>query len=170
MQYNTAFTYPTWDKSYVKMLRVMVSKTPCTWQDIVDGMHRLNAVPCKDVLKGFMIAHAVAEVGKDGRKKLYALTDKGKSIYQQALSTKEVIEWLEFAAKYKTWLEFKVNAMLFGRADWCELAFYKQHFEPLICAANGTLQRSLYAKLCKLRFFKEYACAIEDLCDAEAVS
>ena len=170
MQYNTAFTYPTWDKSYVKMLRVMVSKTPCTWQDIVDGMLRMNAVPSKDVLKGFMIAHAVAEVGKDGRKKLYALTEKGKSIYRQALSTKEVVEWLEFAAKYKTWLEFKVNAMLFGRADWCELAFYKQHFEPLICAAKGTLQRSLYAKLCKLHFFNEYSCVIEDLRTAEAVS
>ena len=170
MQYNTAFTYPTWDKSYVKMLRVMVSKTPCTWQDIVDGMLRMNAVPSKDVLKGFMIARAVAEVGKDGRKKLYALTEKGKSIYRQALSTKEVVEWLEFAAKYKTWLEFKVNAMLFGRADWCELAFYKQHFEPLICAAKGTLQRSLYAKLCKLHFFNEYACVIEDLRTAETVS
>ena len=170
MQYNTAFTYPTWDKSYVKMLRVMVSKTPCTWQDIVDGMLRMNAVPSKDVLKGFMIAHAVAEVGKDGRKKLYALTEKGKSIYRQALSTKEVVEWLEFAAKYKTWLEFKVNAMLFGRADWCELAFYKQHFEPLICAAKGTLQRSLYSKLCKLHFFNEYACMIEDLRAVEAVS
>ena len=170
MQYNTAFTYPTWDKSYVKMLRVMVSKTPCTWQDIVDGMLRMNAVPSKDVLKGFMIAHAVVEVGKDGRKKLYALTEKGKSIYRQALSTKEVVEWLEFAAKYKTWLEFKVNAMLFGRADWCELAFYKQHFEPLICAAKGTLQRSLYAKLCKLHFFNEYSCVIEDLRTAEAVS
>ena len=170
MQYNTAFTYPTWDKSYVKMLRVMVSKTPCTWQDIVDGMLRMNAVPSKDVLKGFMIAHAVVEVGKDGRKKLYALTEKGKSIYRQALSTKEVVEWLEFAAKYKTWLEFKVNAMLFGRADWCELAFYKQHFEPLICAAKGTLQRSLYSKLCKLHFFNEYACMIEDLRAAEAVS
>ena len=170
MLYNTSFTYPTWDKSYVKMLRVMVSKTPCTWQDIVDGMLRMNAVPSKAVLKGFMLAHAVAEVGKDGSKKLYALTGKGESIYRQAVSTKEVVEWLEFAAKYKTWLEFKVNAMLFGRADWCELAFYKQHFEPLICAAKGTLQRSLYAKLCKLCFFNEYSCVIEDLRTAETVS
>ena len=170
MQYNTAFTYPTWDKSYVKMLRVMVSKTPCTWQYIADGMHRLNAVPSKDVLKGFMIAHAVAEVGRDGRKKLYALTGKGENIYRQALSTKEVVEWLEFAAKYQTYLEFKVNATLFGHSEWSGLAFYKQHFEPLIGATKGTLQRSLYAKLCKLPFFKEYVCVIEDLSDTEAVS
>lgn len=170
MQYNTAFTYPTWDKSYVKMLRVMVSKTPCTWQDIVDGMHRLNAVPSKDVLKGFMIAHAVAEVGKDGRKKLYALTDKGMDIYQKALSTKDLVEMLEFAAKYQTYLEFKVNATLLGHAEWNEAEFWTKSVMPILSPLQGTPERNLMHRLHKLPFFVDYASAMAIVNEVKAVS
>lgn len=170
MQYNTAFTYPTWDKSYVKMLRVMVSKTPCTWQDIADGMHRLNAIPTKQVLKGFMIAHAVVEVGKAGRKKLYALTDKGMAIYQKALSTKDFVEMLEFAAKYQTYLEFKVNATLFGHAEWNEAEFWSKTVMPVLSALQGTPEHNLMHQLRKLPFFADYAAAMAIVNEVKAVS
>lgn len=170
MEYNTAFTYPTWDKSYVKMLHVIANKTPCTWQDIANGMLRLNAVPTKQVLKGFMLAHAVAEVGKAGRSKLYALTDKGMAIYQKALSTRDIVEMLEFAAQYQTYLEFKVNATLIGHAEWNEVEFWTKSVMPVLSALQGIPERNLMRRLHKLPFFADYASAMANANEVKAVS
>lgn len=152
MQFNTSFTFPSWDKSYVKLLHVIVSKGPCTWKEICADL----PYACRDVLKGFLLAHVVVEVGKRGRAMVYDVTSKGRSIYAEALETKELCEMLEFAKGFTNLLEFKLNCTLLGHAEWCERNFIEQNVLPCFSENASGARRSMKHKLSWLPFWLEY--------------
>lgn len=151
MTFNTSFAFPSWDKNYIQVLHAIVINGPCTMKTVEDCCYK----QCSFVVAGLVDADAVAICGKRGRAKLYAATAKGYRIHAEALQTKELCEMLEFAKKFTSFVEFKLNCTLLGHSEWYEQSFIEQNVIPCFKPGATAARHSMKGKLQQLPFVKE---------------
>lgn len=146
MEYNYNYTYPTPDKTYIKLLKAYDKfGDEGAWFGDTSKIAFGTQFTCVDVFVHMRDQGYYQKLEhRRNRKDIWKITEKGKQLLRFAMQFNDVCEFINFAMKCKTLPEFKMQAVLEAHGNYTTKEFYEKNIKPL---AEGKTPEDLEAKL-----------------------
>ena len=164
---NCKFTFATYDKEYMRMLRAVVEATDgenkpyCTYKDIKRIAYPNKKCPTWgiDQMKRLLVEGLVSCRYRNTELKYnpttYSITTKGRHLIAKVLPTKEVCEFICFAKKFSNFNEWMLEAAIQAHAEFTTREFYHTYIAKWF-VDYSVIGKHIRNKLEKLPFLKEY--------------